>query len=159
MWPPEVCARRLRKLTVAAKEVGGAASDLIEFLGVSRRTFYQYLSPGNARPLPAEVVRRVLLLERRLAGSGGEFPSEVSVISLEERLERASILLFGDYHYAGFPAGDPVKGHALRVLAAETRFSERALRRYLPVRECGRRISRTVVAELEGVARRLGTLV
>jgi hypothetical protein len=135
------------------------ASDLIEFLGVSRRTFYKYLSPSNTRPLPAEVVKRVLLLERHLANSEDGHHAEVCVVSLEERFARASILLFGDYHYTGFAGGDPVKGHVLRVLAAETRLSERTLRRYLPIRDYGRRISRAVVAEMEGVVCKLGRLV
>jgi hypothetical protein len=159
LWPPHVCARLIRGLSDRARDRGITSTDLIEFLGVSRRTFYHYRSDTNSRPLPVEVVRRLQLLEKYLAGSGQGDAAGLYLLTLEGRFERVSIVLFDKFHYVGFSNGDLVKEHVLRVLADETHFDARTIRRYLPVRDRERKVSRAVVAAFEDVARGLGALV
>jgi hypothetical protein len=159
LWPLDVRARKVCKLSEAARLKGLSSTDLIEFLGISRRTFYHYRSTTNTRVLPVEVVRRLQLLEKYLTDDEYDVPAGFYLLTLEGRLERASIILFDKLHYIGFEPGDPVKEHVLHVLTNETHFDTRTIRRYLPVRDRGRRAHRAVVAAFEDVARRLGTLV
>jgi hypothetical protein len=159
LWPMEVCARRIGELSEGARAKGVSSTDLIEFLGVARRTFYQYRSSTNTRPLPAEVVRRLQLLETYLTGGEQSVPAGLRLLTPEGRFERASIVLFDKLHYVGFSPGDSVKEHVLHLLVSETHFDARTIRRYLPVRDKSRRVNRAVVAAFEDVARRLGTLV
>ena len=159
LWPPHACARVIRGLADRARDKGIKSTDLIEFLGVSRRSFYHYRSDTNSRPLPVEVVRRLQLLEKYLAGGEQGDAAGLCLLTVEGRFERASIVLFDKLHYVGFGNGDPVKEHVLRVLTHETHFDARTIRRYLPVRDGGRRVSRAVVVAFEDVARRLGAIV
>jgi hypothetical protein len=159
LWPLDACARRIAYLSEAARAKGVSSTDLIEFLGVSRRTFYQYKSVTNTRPLAAEVVRKLQLFEQYLREAEHDAPAALHLLTLEGRFERASILLFDKLHYVGFAPGDHVKEHVLGVLVEETHFGARTIRRYLSVRDKRRRVNRAIVAAFEDAARRLGTLV
>jgi hypothetical protein len=159
LWPLHVCAGRIVELSERARERGLSSTDLIEFLGVSRRTFYQYRAATNTRPPPVEVASRLRLLGEYLEAGGQSQPAALRLLTLEGRLDRASIILFGALHYKGFEPGDPRKEYALRVLAGMTGFNARTLRRYLPARDRRRGVNRAVVAAFEGVARKLGAIV
>jgi transcriptional regulator with XRE-family HTH domain len=159
LWPPEEFARRLRLLTELARRRGASADDVAAFLRVSRRTLYCYLAEGNARLPGAETLARLNLLGRAVGLEKDTPNAELELISLEDRFARASLVLFGLHHYVGFLPRDPQKEQALRWLAGETGFSLRTVRRYLPIRDKNRRLSRSVVDAFEGVARRIGRVI
>lgn len=159
LWPPEEFAKRLRLVLELARLRHANAGDVAAFLRVSRRTLYCYLAAGNARLPPAETVARLRLLSGALGVEDGVSGGGLELISLEERFARASLIVFGLHHYVGFLPRDPLKEQVLRRLAEDTGFNARTIRRYLPIRDKNRRLTRAVVEAFEEVARRTGRVV
>ena len=161
LWPLEERADKLKLLLEDARRVNITAGEVINLLGISRRTFYEYLSSGSTRLLSIETVERYKRLNDSLgSATRKQLDISITLLTLEERFTQASIVLFGQYHYVGFAARDPIKEQALRILARVTGYHERTVRRYMPLRiEPRRRVPRSIVEAFESVACNLGSLV
>jgi transcriptional regulator with XRE-family HTH domain len=159
LWPLDVCARKLKALVETAKAANITTDEIIELVGIGRRTFYDYLNEGNTRLMSVEVVGR---LQSFLAAIGTEAEQGTCKLvpqTLEVRFSQASIILFEEYCILGFVARDVVKEDALRKLAEVTGYNQRTLRRYLPLRAEHRRTPRAMVEAFEDCARLLGSVV
>jgi hypothetical protein len=128
-------------------------------LGVSRRTFYDYLEPATVRVMPVEVVERFTNLRAVVDPNYKNSPFAAPLKSLQDRFTEASILLFGWHHYVGFATGDHVKRKVLERLVNLTGYNERTIRRYLPVRDASHNVPRSIVEAFEDAVCRVGCLV
>jgi hypothetical protein len=159
LWPLNVCARKLKALVEVAKAMNVTTDEIIKWLGVGRRTFYDYLSPDNARLMPVEVVGRLQSFAAAIEVSAARGICKLAPQTLQMRFRQASIILFEEYYIIGFANRDIVKEDALRTLTEVTGYNQRTLRRYLPLPADDRRIPRAMVEAFEDCARLLGSVV
>lgn len=159
LWPLDVCARKLRILVAVAKTVNVTTTEIIEWLGVGRRTFYEYLDEDNTRLMPLEVIERIQRFTAPLGVNTEREEYQSKPETLEMRFSRASIILFEEYCILGFTTRDIVKKNALQKLVEVTGYNERTLRRYIPLRTNNRRPPRAIVEAFEEGARLLGSIV
>lgn len=159
LWPPDVCARKLKALVRDAKAANVTTDEIIGLLGVGGHTFYDYLDEGNTRLMSVEVIERLQSFAAAI-GVNAEWGSyQPEPRTLEMRFRQASIILFEEYYVVGFAARDIVKENTLRKMGEVTGYNERTLRRYLPLRADNRRVPRAIVEAFEDGARLLGSVV
>lgn len=186
LWPLKVCADKLSSAVERANARGITSTQIMKIWGVTRRSFYEYLSPDNNRLMPVDVSARIARFINELdelekggtrakkaesaavegAGSNGhqsKLPNDIVPLPLEERFFAAATTLFGEYYMKrGFKPLDENRLAALKLLVAETPYSHRTISRLLPpygegLR--GRRLRSAVVESFEEIARRHGRIV